>query len=44
MITLIFLVIFFYVIAKLKDCGSNPEYESWLLQDRAKYPELYEED
>jgi hypothetical protein len=24
----------------LKDCV-NPEYESWLIQDKAKYPELY---
>lgn len=31
-----------YVIAKVSDCGSNPEYESWLTEDKAKYPELYD--
>ena len=29
--------------ALLRNCGDNPQYEAWLTQDKAKYPELYDE-
>jgi hypothetical protein len=32
---------FIYIIAKVKDCGNNPEYEAWLTQVRQK---LYDEN
>jgi len=27
--------------ALLRNCGDNPQYEAWLTEDKAKYPELY---
>jgi hypothetical protein len=41
MIGLVLLVIALFIFAKVKDCGSNPEYEAWVTQDKAKYPEFY---
>jgi|LakMenEpi03Aug12_release.lakeMendotaPanAssembly.Ray.scaffolds.fasta_scaffold5447394_1 hypothetical protein len=43
MIGCVFLAAIVYIIAKVKDCGSNPEYDAWITQDKAKYPELYDE-
>lgn len=42
MIGIVLLCALVYVIIKIKDCGSNPEYEAWLTEDKAKHPELYE--
>jgi len=41
MIGIVFLCVLVYIIGKVKDCGNNPEYEAWLTEDKAKYPELY---
>jgi len=43
MLVCVFLAAAIYMIGKIKDCGHNPEYEAWLTQDKAKYPELYDE-
>lgn len=42
MIGIVLLCGLLYVMVKVKDCGSNPEYESWLTEDKAMYPDLYE--
>ena len=41
MIGIVLLCGAFYIIGKVKECGDNPEYEAWLTEDKAKYPELY---
>jgi len=41
MIGIILLCVLLYIIGKVKECGINPGYESWLTEDKAKYPELY---
>jgi hypothetical protein len=41
MIGIVLLCGLLYIIGKVKDCGYNPEYESWLTEDKANYPELY---
>lgn len=42
MIGLVLLCYFIYIIARIKDCGENPAYESWITEDKARYPELYD--
>lgn len=41
MIGIVLLCGLVYLIIKVKDCGINPEYDAWLTEDKAKYPELY---
>ena len=43
MIGCVFLGAIVYVVTKIKGCGNNPEYEAWLTEDKAKFPELYDE-
>jgi len=31
------------VCGLIKNANSNPAYEAWLTQDKAEYPELYDE-
>jgi len=41
MIAIVLLCGLLYIIGKVKECSDNPEYEAWITQDKAKYPELY---
>lgn len=43
MIGIVLLVFSLFIFAKVKDCGSNPEQEAWITQDKAEFPELYKE-
>ena len=43
MIGLVLLVIALLIFAKVKYCGSNPEQEAYITQDKAEYPELYKD-
>ena len=31
------------IYALLRNCGDNPQYDAWRIQDKTKYPELYNE-
>ena len=44
MIIIVVIVGFIFLILQIKDVGRNTEYESWLEEDKAKYPELYKDD
>jgi hypothetical protein len=43
MIGIVLLFYFIYIIIKVKECGETPGYDEWLTEDKAKYPELYDE-